>query len=91
MTIKHNLYFDGAVQSLGFVDAEGKTSMSAGTVLPGDYDFGTAGPKETMTVTSGALTINGKTYIVGDTCVVEPGEKINIAAATESSYTCYYG
>ena len=91
MTIKHNVYFDGAVQSLGFVDNDGKTSMSAGTVLPGEYDFGKAGPKETFLITSGELTISGSTYKQGETCVIETGNPILISAIAESSYTCTYG
>ncbi len=91
MTIKHNVYFDGAVQSLGFVDDTGTTSMSAGTVLPGEYDFGKAGPKETFLITSGELTISGTTYKKGDTCVIETGNPILISTGVESSYTCHYG
>ncbi|MCX7062749.1 MAG: pyrimidine/purine nucleoside phosphorylase [Nevskia sp.] len=50
--LKHNSYFEGAVQSVGF-ERNGMPA-SVGVILPGQYHFGTA-KAERMTVTSGLL------------------------------------
>ena len=104
MSIKHNTYFDGRVQSIGFVEGE-TTTMTVGLVMSGEYDFGKAGSKETITVTTGAISFNGKLYIpAGDIpikwppgrtdrtkCVIEAGEEIKVEAPVPSSYVCKYG
>ncbi len=50
--IKHNTYFEGAVQSVGFERNGQKATV--GVIAPGEYHFGT-GAAERMTVVSGAL------------------------------------
>jgi purine/pyrimidine-nucleoside phosphorylase len=50
--LKHNTYFDGAVQSLGF--ERNGLRASVGVIVPGEYHFGT-GAAERMTVISGML------------------------------------
>ena len=50
--MKHNTYFEGAVQSLGF--ERNGLRASVGVIAPGEYHFGT-GAAERMTVTSGLL------------------------------------
>ena len=50
--LKHNTYFNDAVQSIGF-ERNGRRA-TVGVVLPGEYRFNTAAP-ERMTVTSGEL------------------------------------
>jgi len=85
----HNTYFEGAVQSLGFSDDNGRATV--GVVEPGDYDFGTAKTEERITVTTGKLTINGREYRMGETCTIPTGEVILIAAEVFSSYVCRYG
>lgn len=50
--LKHNSYFDGAVQSVGF-ERNGQRA-TVGVIAPGEYHFGT-GAAERMTVTSGLL------------------------------------
>lgn len=50
--LKHNSYFDGAVQSVGF-ERNGQHA-TVGVIAPGEYHFGT-GAAERMTVTSGLL------------------------------------
>lgn len=87
--IKHNVYFEGNVQSLGFT--EDGYDRTVGVVVPGDYDFGVASRKETMKVITGALVINGIAYFPDDAvCVIHAGEKISISATTNSSYLCSY-
>jgi uncharacterized protein YaiE (UPF0345 family) len=54
MALRHNTYFEGAVQSIGF-ERNGRR-MTAGVIAPGEYHFGTEAP-ERMTVTSGELAV----------------------------------
>ena len=87
--IKHNNYFEGHVQSLGFKsDSQDKT---VGVVLPGDYDFGIASREETMQVVSGVLTINGHAYFPSEPpCIIPEGQGISISTTTVSAYLCSY-
>ncbi|MBL57514.1 MAG: hypothetical protein CMP61_10020 [Flavobacteriales bacterium] len=91
MEIKKNDYFEGNVQSLGFVH-DGKTEITAGLIKKGLYDFGKANPKETMKCTSGEMLING-VLCKSDTpaVVIEVGEQIILEAKLDSTYTCTYG
>ncbi len=50
--LKHNSYFDGAVQSVGF--ERNGLRATVGVITLGEYHFGTAAA-ERMTVTSGQL------------------------------------
>ena len=50
--LKHNTYFDGNVQSVGF-ERNGRRA-TVGVVAPGEYRFSTDAP-ERMTVISGEL------------------------------------
>ena len=91
MEIKKNEYFDGNVQSLGFVK-DGITQLTAGLIKQGTYDFGKANPKETMKCTSGEMIINGiKCTPDTPAAVIEVGENITLQAVIDSTYTCIYG
>jgi purine/pyrimidine-nucleoside phosphorylase len=50
--LKHNTYFDGKVQSIGFERNGQKATV--GVIVPGEYHFNTAAA-ERMTVVSGQL------------------------------------
>jgi hypothetical protein len=50
--LKHNTYFDGAVQSVGY-ERNGQRA-TVGVIAPGEFHFGT-GAAERMTVVSGLL------------------------------------
>ena len=50
--LKHNSYFDGQVQSVGF--ERNGTRATAGVIAPGEYHFNTVAA-ERMTVISGQL------------------------------------
>ncbi len=52
--LKHNTYFEGRVQSLGF--ERNGLKASVGVIAPGEYHFGT-GAAERMTVISGLLAV----------------------------------
>lgn len=91
MEVKHNVYFDGGVTSLGFVK-DGETQISAGLMKKGVYDFGKADPRETMKCTSGEMIINGvKCTAETPPAVIEVGVQINLEAVVDSTYTCTYG
>jgi len=91
MDIKKNEYFDGNVQSLGFVQ-DGVTQNTAGLIKKGSYDFGKADPRETMKCTSGEMIINGvKCTAETPPAVIEVGEQIILEAVVDSTYTCTYG
>jgi uncharacterized protein YaiE (UPF0345 family) len=53
--LKHNSYFEGAVQSVGF--ERNGLRATVGVIAPGEYHFNTAAA-ERMTVTSGTLQAN---------------------------------
>ena len=91
MDIKKNEYFDGNVQSLGFV-TNGTTQITAGLIKKGTYDFGKANPREIMKCTSGEMVINGmKCTAETPPAVIEVGQQIILEAIADSTYTCTYG
>ncbi|MCK5460848.1 DUF1255 family protein [Candidatus Gracilibacteria bacterium] len=89
--IKHNLYFEGNVQSLGFAEND-TINQTLGLVSPGEYDFGVASKKETMQILFGTLTINGTIYSSKEApCVIPQGSTIHISATSPAGYRCVYG
>jgi len=54
MSIAHNRYFDGNVQSLGF-ERNGHRA-TVGVLAPGTYEFGTDAP-ERMTIVFGEVSV----------------------------------
>ncbi|MFA5187936.1 MAG: pyrimidine/purine nucleoside phosphorylase [Patescibacteria group bacterium] len=91
MEIKHNTYFDGQVQSLGFTTFLGKKA-TIGVVLPGKYDFGIAKAPESITVIHNKITINGTEYraISSQDCDIKVGDPIIFEATEPATYICYY-
>ena len=90
--MRHNAYFGGGVQSLGFSDAEGDKTV--GVVDPGEYAFGTD-REETMTVVSGTLwyRLPGGSWLsasAGDRFVVPAGVTFEVKAEGPVSYLCRY-
>ncbi len=93
MTLTHNVYFDGGVQSLAY-ERDGAAS-SVGVMGPGEYHFGTAAP-ERMTVVRGELTV----LLPGsaDWCSFGDGESFDIPGdsgfdlrvTASTSYLCEY-
>jgi uncharacterized protein YaiE (UPF0345 family) len=72
--LKHNTYFDGQVQSVGFERNSHKATV--GVIAPGDYHFNT-GAAERMTVVSGLL----RAKVTGGEWVTYPaGTYFEIAA-----------
>lgn len=91
--IKANSYFEGQVQSLGFSQQDGESSV--GVMAPGEYTFGTAAP-ERMTVVKGALTVKKAgenewvTYKAGDAFDVAGDSSFDLQVAVSTAYLCEY-
>ena len=90
--LKHHLYFDGQVQSLGF-ERHGR-QMTVGVIAPGEFHFGTdAG--ERMTVVSGELAIRKgeaewQIYPAGTQFEVAPKSGFDVRAAEPTAYLCEF-
>jgi len=88
-----NEYFDGNVRSIGFQTAA--LPATVGVMAIGDYEFGTS-QKETVTVISGALTVNlpdaddWQTFNAGEHFIVAANEKFQLKVAVETAYLCTY-
>jgi len=88
-----NEYFDGKVKSIAY-----KTETlpaTVGVMAAGEYEFGTS-QKETMTVVTGALTIQfpgtteWKTFKQGESFIVEANVKFGVKVDVDSAYLCTY-
>lgn len=91
--IKHNKYFDGKVQSLGFNNE--LANMTIGIMEPGEYEFSTE-LHEKMEIISGTLEVKipGEEIIEvkdGKHFEVEAKQVFKVFAKTEVAYICYYG
>ena len=89
--LKHNSYFDGRVQSLGF-ERHGR-KMTAGVISPGEYHFGTDAP-ERMTVVSGELEVRGsdgwRAYPTGTVFEVAGKSGFDVRAKESAAYLCEF-
>lgn len=90
--MKHNVYFEGKVQSLGFNTEKGYTTI--GVISPGKYTFATE-KKERISVISGSLNVklpDQDWSQVGTNEEFEVGENMSfeVEASNDVSYICYY-
>lgn len=90
--MKHNVYFDGKVQSLGLNTEEG--SATVGVITQGTYTFSTSS-EERMIILSGTLKVKlpGKEWSVmrkNDEFVVSPKLSFDVSTDADVSYICYY-
>jgi uncharacterized protein YaiE (UPF0345 family) len=91
--INVNEYFEGAVKSLAYNSAEGKSTI--GVIEQGEYEFGTSS-HETMTVIEGqliALLPGAKDWAVytnGQSFEVEANTSFKVKTNSQSSYLCKY-
>ncbi|MBM7035544.1 pyrimidine/purine nucleoside phosphorylase [Vibrio ulleungensis] len=91
--IKHNTYFDGGVQSLGFTQQSDPKSV--GVMMPGEYRFDTAAA-EKMSVISGALTIKLEganewtTFADGQSFNVKENSYFDLKVEQPTAYLCEY-
>ncbi|RVU03091.1 pyrimidine/purine nucleoside phosphorylase [Mucilaginibacter limnophilus] len=89
-----NSYFSGAVKSLAYTSAEGKSTV--GVIDPGEYEFSTS-QHETMVVIEGELhaLLPGKgeiwqSYLNGQSFEVEAGQSFKVKSHKQVSYLCKY-
>ncbi|MGA3286046.1 MAG: pyrimidine/purine nucleoside phosphorylase [Bacteroidota bacterium] len=90
--MKHNVYFDGKVQSLGLTTEEGNATV--GVISQGKFTFSTSS-EERMIVTSGTLKVklpkqNWKVMGRNAEWVVPANSSFDVKADTDVSYICYY-
>lgn len=91
--IKENVYFEGNVKSLAFI--QGDETSSVGVMAPGEYTFGTAAP-EKMTVVKGALTIKRvgddewSTFSSGEAFEVIGDSSFDLKVDVATAYLCEY-
>lgn len=93
MSLNHNTYFDGGVQSLAY-EQDGATS-SVGVMTPGEYHFGTAAP-ERMTVIRGELNVllpgtdEWRAFGSGQAFDVPGDSGFDLRVVASTSYLCEY-
>jgi uncharacterized protein YaiE (UPF0345 family) len=91
--LKHNSYFDGNVQSIGF--GRNGRRATAGVIAPGEYHFGTEAP-ERMTVISGELFARfvpgaeWRAYPAGTAFEIAGKSGFDVRAAEASAYLCEF-
>ncbi len=91
--LKHNSYFEGKVQSVGFERLGRK--LTAGVIDRGEYHFNTDAP-ERMTVVSGELhaRLAGKSewrvYPAGTAFEVPGKSGFDVKAEEPSAYVCEF-
>jgi len=91
--LKHNSYFDGQVQSIGY-ERNGRRA-TAGVIAPGEYHFGTDAA-ERMTVISGELSVRRDgaagftTYPAGTAFEVPAKSGFDVRATDASAYLCEF-
>jgi purine/pyrimidine-nucleoside phosphorylase len=92
-SLKHNVYFDGRVQSVGF-ERHGRRA-TVGVIAPGEYHFNTDAP-ERMTVVSGALAARWKgaeawtTYPAGTAFEIAGKSSFDVRADEPAAYLCEF-
>ena len=91
--LKHNTYFDGKVQSIGF--SRVGRAQSVGVVSPGEHRFGTQAP-ERMTVVCGEFLVkrDGENafhlYAAGTSFEVAGNSSFEIRVTEPAAYWCEY-
>lgn len=90
--LKHNSYFDGQVQSVGF-ERLGRR-MTVGVIAPGQFHFGTEAA-ERMTVVSGELSVQlgdgqWQSYPAGTQFEVAGKSGFEVRAAQPTAYLCEF-
>lgn len=88
-----NEYFDGAVKSIGFENAEGK--VTSGVMNTGEYEFGTS-EDELMKVVSGELIVKlpdsdtWQSFPSGTEFKVAANQSFQLKVAQPTAYLCFY-
>ena len=91
--LKHNAYFDGRVQSIGF-ERNGRR-QTAGVIDEGEFHFGTDAP-ERMTIISGELwaklpgDASWRPYAAGTSFEVVAKSGFDVKATSPAAYLCEF-
>jgi uncharacterized protein YaiE (UPF0345 family) len=90
--IKHSIYFEGKVQSLGLQTEAGKATV--GVMKAGTYTFSTSSP-ELMVVISGQLKLKQAdgsyvNYTAQEQFNIAAGTSFEVKCDTDVAYICYY-
>ncbi len=89
--LKHNTYFDGGVQSIGF-ERLGRR-ITVGVIGPGEFHFGTDAP-ERMTIVSGELEAKvgdlWRAYPAGTVFEVAGKSGFDVRATAPVGYVCEF-
>ena len=90
--MKHNVYFEGNVQSIGLTTTEGDATV--GVISPGKFTFSTS-QEERMIVTSGILKVKlpGKDWVAmkkNTEFIIPAKASFDVEADADVSYICYY-
>lgn len=91
--IQVNEYFGGAVKSLGYESAAGKSTV--GVMEPGEYEFGTS-QHEIMTIVEGQLAVlfqgvsGWQVFGPGQVFEVAANSSFQVKAQGQVSYLCQY-
>jgi uncharacterized protein YaiE (UPF0345 family) len=89
--LKHNAYFEGKVQSIGF-EGPGRR-MTVGVIAPGEYHFGTDAP-ERMTVIRGVVDAKvadaWQTYAAGTAFEIPGKSTYEVRATDAAAYLCEF-
>jgi uncharacterized protein YaiE (UPF0345 family) len=95
MSIKHNVYEDGKVQSLGFKMVNGRDA-TVGVLEEGTYNLGTAHRLERIKVITGSISISVDGRVMRwdewnpEFLTFMEGETIKFHATQGTSYICFY-
>lgn len=89
--LKHNTYFEGAVQSIGF-ERNGRR-MTVGVIQIGEFHFGTDAP-ERMTILSGEVEVkvgdSWRPYPQGTSFEIAGKSAFDIRASQPAAYLCEF-
>jgi purine/pyrimidine-nucleoside phosphorylase len=91
--LKHNSYFDGRVQSVGF-ERHGRR-LTAGVIDRGEFHFGTEAP-ERMTVVTGELLVRPagagdfRRYPAGTAFEIAGKSGFDVKAEEPTAYLCEF-
>jgi uncharacterized protein YaiE (UPF0345 family) len=91
--LKHNTYFEGKVQSVGFERLGRK--LTSGVIDRGEFHFGTEAP-ERMSVTSGELFVKlsgqaeWRSYPAGTSFEVPGKSGFDVRAQEPAAYVCEF-
>jgi purine/pyrimidine-nucleoside phosphorylase len=90
--MKHNVYFEGNVQSLSLTTAEGNATV--GVISPGRFTFSTT-TEERMVIISGTLKVKlpGKDWAAmekSNEFIVPAKASFDVETDADVSYICYY-